>query len=186
MARTDTLEHSGRMLRLILPAVAVGAALFHLYAAGVSPFTALVQRPAHLAFMAVLGFMGVGIRAAKGRATNKALSVALAAAALFSCLYIITQHAALVRRSGSPTTLDLIGGVIAILVILELARRTTGWGLVAVCVLALAYASLGPYLPGFLAHRGYGLTRLVEHLYLSTEGIWGVPLGVSARPRPRR
>jgi TRAP transporter 4TM/12TM fusion protein len=69
---------------------------------------------------------------------------------------------------------------VAVLLVLELARRATGWGLVAVCVLALAYAMAGPHLPGFLAHRGYGPERLVEHLYLSTEGIWGVPLGVSA------
>jgi TRAP transporter 4TM/12TM fusion protein len=51
---------------------------------------------------------------------------------------------------------------------------------VVVCILALGYALAGPWLPGFLAHRGYGPERLVEHLYLSTEGIWGVPLGVSA------
>jgi TRAP transporter 4TM/12TM fusion protein len=51
---------------------------------------------------------------------------------------------------------------------------------VAVVVLALCYAVAGPYLPGFLAHRGYGFSRLIEHLYLSTEGVWGVPLGVSA------
>lgn len=180
MARTDMPEHSGRMLGIIVSTVAIAAALFHLFAAGVAPFTALVQRPAHLAFMAVLGFMGVGVRVVGRRGGQKALSVLLASAALFSFLYIITQHQALARRAGLPTTLDLVGGVIGILVVLELARRTTGWGLVAVCLLALAYASLGPYLPGVLAHRGYGPTRLVEHLYLSTEGIWGVPLGVSA------
>jgi len=67
-----------------------------------------------------------------------------------------------------------------VLVVLEFARRATGWGLVAVVLLALCYAVAGPYLPGFLAHRGYGFSRLIEHLYLSTEGIWGVPLGVSA------
>jgi TRAP transporter 4TM/12TM fusion protein len=70
--------------------------------------------------------------------------------------------------------------LLALLVVLELARKTTGWGLVVVALLALVYAVSGPYLPGFLAHRGYGFTRLMEHLYLSTEGIWGVPLGVSA------
>ena len=76
--------------------------------------------------------------------------------------------------------LDLIAGAMAIVIVLELARRTTGWGLVTIALLALAYAFLGPYLPGPLAHRGYGFSRLVQHLYLSTEGIWGVPLGVSA------
>ncbi len=66
------------------------------------------------------------------------------------------------------------------LAVLELARRAAGLGLVVVALLALAYALLGPYLPGLLAHRGYGPTRLIQHLYLSTEGVWGVPLGVSA------
>jgi TRAP transporter 4TM/12TM fusion protein len=85
-----------------------------------------------------------------------------------------------VRRTGSPTLLDLAGGLLTLVVVLELARRTTGWGLVVVVLLALIYAVAGPALPGILAHRGYGFTRLMEHLYLSTEGIWGVPLGVSA------
>jgi TRAP transporter 4TM/12TM fusion protein len=95
-------------------------------------------------------------------------------------LYLVSQHEALVRRSGNPTPIDLVGGLLALGVVLELARRTTGWGLVVVALMALVYAVTGPYLPGFLAHRGYGFTRLMEHLYLSTEGIWGVPLGVSA------
>ncbi len=85
------------------------------------------------------------------------------------CAYLVSQNQELVRRSGSPTTLDLVAGALAIVLVLELARRTTGWGLVAVCGLALAYGASGPYLPGFLAHRGYGATRIIEHLYLSTE-----------------
>jgi TRAP transporter 4TM/12TM fusion protein len=75
----------------------------------------------------------------------------------------------------------LIAGSITVLLVLELARRFTGWGLVTVAIFALAFAFSGPYLPGILAHRGYGVQRLVEHLYLSTEGIWGIPLGVSAQ-----
>ncbi len=191
------------MLRPVLLLVSLGAALFHLYAAGVSPFTALIQRPLHLALMAILGFLGVGVRGwrrggldggaegdgreAGSRDTPRAggrwhwlISALLIAATLFSALYLVAQHEALVRRAGSPTVLDLVGGILALLVVLELARRATGWGLVVVAALALGYAFSGPYLPGILAHRGYGFTRLMEHLYLSTEGIWGVPLGVSA------
>ncbi|HEX9886942.1 MAG TPA: TRAP transporter fused permease subunit [Longimicrobiales bacterium] len=172
--------------------ISASAALFHLWAAGFAPFTALVQRPVHLAFMAALGFLGVGVQTAHhargGVVESPGVAVrlrrgvdgALLAAALFTCVYIVTQHQELVRRAGSPTTLDLVAGVLAVVVVLELARRTTGWGLVTVAVLSLAYAFLGPWLPGFLAHRGYGFGRLAEHLYLSTEGIWGVPLGVSA------
>jgi TRAP transporter 4TM/12TM fusion protein len=174
--------------------VAALAALFHLYAAGISPFTALIQRPAHLAFMAVLGFLGLGIQ--RRQAADEAeesesedpapgsrpgvVGWALAGLALVSCLYLITQNQTLVERAGNPTALDLAFGTVAVVLTLELARRTTGWGLVAVALLAIAYAFSGPYLPGALAHRGYGVRRLVEHLYLSTEGLWGVPLGVSA------
>jgi TRAP transporter 4TM/12TM fusion protein len=173
-------------------ALSAAAALFHLYAAGVSPFTALVQRPVHLALMGALGFLGVGMRlrpsgdesdeapaAGKPPATGW-LDWTLAVLLVLVSLYLVGEHQELVTRSGSPTTLDLVAGGLAVLLVLELARRATGWGLVAVCLLALGYAFTGPYLPGFLAHRGYGPTRLIEHLYLSTEGIWGVPLGVSA------
>jgi len=182
-------------LRRFTMAVAVVAALFHLYAAGLSPFTALVQRPVHLALMAVLGFLGVGLVATSDDEDMDAeapvsdedrdggpgiLSWVLAALSVTVCLYLASQNQELVQRSGSPTALDLAFGAAAVLLVLELARRTTGWGLVAVCILALAYALAGPNLPGILAHRGYGAVRLIEHLYLSTEGIWGVPLGVSA------
>ena len=176
------------------------AALFHMYAAGFSPFTALIQRPVHLGLMATLGFLGVGVqrrRSAEGDDDGKGRSEAdgrgharerlsravgwgLAGLSVMVCAYLALENRELVARSGSPTSLDLIMGALAILLVIELARRATGWGLITVCMLALGYAFAGPYLPGFLAHRGYGATRLIEHLYLSTEGIWGIPLGVSA------
>jgi TRAP transporter 4TM/12TM fusion protein len=179
--------------RLIL-ATAAAAALFHLYAAGFSPFTALVQRPVHLALMAVLGFLGLGIRTLLIKDTEEPAPMTgswreragtwigwgFAFGAVVSAVYLAMNHEALVRRSASPTGLDLALGVFTIVMVLELTRRSTGWGLVCVALLALLYAVSGPYLPGILSHRGYGGTRLVEHLYLTTEGIWGIPLGVSA------
>jgi len=166
-------------------AVAAAAGAFHMFAAGVTPFTALVQRPVHLLFMAVLGFAGLGVRRSRSRdsgqtAAGRIVSGLWIAASVFTCLYLVSQNRALVARSGSPTTLDLIAGAVAILVVLELTRRSTGWGLVAVVGLALGYAFAGPNLPGILAHRGYSVRRVLEHVYLSTEGIWGIPLGVSA------
>jgi TRAP transporter 4TM/12TM fusion protein len=188
------------MRQRLIVAAAVTAALFHLYAAGVSPFTALIQRPVHLALMAILGFLGLGVRmagriqeageedpvssaAAKpglGRRLETWAGWILAVLAVVSAAYLGMNHEELVQRAASPTTLDLALGLATLVVVLELTRRSTGWGLVAVAGLALVYALSGPYLPGLLAHRGYGPTRLVEHLYLTTEGIWGVPLGVSA------
>lgn len=181
------------MRRILLILLAGGAALFHLYSAGVSPFTALIQRPVHLAFMVALGMLGVGARKPKSSGSEggteekrtgvwwgSALTWTLILAMALSAFYLVVQNEALVRRAGSPTLLDLTGGLVTLLVVLELARRTTGLGLVVVALMALVYAVAGPYLPGILAHRGYGFSRIMEHLYLSTEGIWGVPLGVSA------
>jgi len=159
---------------------AVLAAVFHMYAAGVSPFTALVQRPIHLALMASLAFLGFGGGATPKSRVGWAINSLLGSSLVASCLYLVSQNEALVARSGSPTSLDLLAGGVAIVVVLEMARRATGWGLVVVAVSALVYALVGPWLPGVLAHRGYNVGRLVEQLYLSTEGLWGVPLGVSA------
>jgi TRAP-type uncharacterized transport system fused permease subunit len=158
----------------LILALAAGAAGFHLWAAGVSPFTALVQRPIHLAFMAFLGFLGLGVQASRskeeavlaeadpgavrdapaGLAMGAVLAWVLAALSLLSFLYLAVENRELVLRSGTPTALDLTLGALAVVLVIELARRTTGWGLVVVSLLALAYAFLGPWLPGVLAHRG--------------------------------
>ncbi len=180
-----------RPLTGVIAALSAILTLYHLYAAGVSPFTALVHRPVHFGILAVLGLLGVGVRVRPQRdsaetKTRRRLTVhqlvsgILLTVAVFACGYLITQHEELVRRVGSASRWDILAGSAALVLVLELARRTVGFGLVTVALLALGYALAGPWLPGMLAHRGYGLVRIVEHLYLGTEGIWGVPLGVSA------
>jgi hypothetical protein len=97
--------------RALIYGVAVGAALFHLYAAGVSPFTALVQRPVHLALMSILGFVGIGVGTWRRRAAVEGrdgaavpprkvvkyvVTAVLVGAVLFSCGYLVFQHETLV------------------------------------------------------------------------------------------
>jgi len=184
-------REQGKTVAWLVAATSAVAAIFHMYAAGVSPFTALIQRPVHLGLMATLGFLGVGVqrrlradeeggRSETRERISTSLGWVLAGLSIVVCAYLAMEAEELVARSGTPTSLDLAMGAVCVLLTLELARRATGWGLVTVCFLALAYAYTGPYLPGFLAHRGYDTTRLIEQLYLSTEGIWGIPLGVSA------
>jgi TRAP transporter 4TM/12TM fusion protein len=173
------------VIRTLVVALSLAAAAFHLYAAGVAPFTALVQRPIHLLFMGTLAFLGVGVLRPEARSRlppwyRAGAATCFIAATVFACGYLALEHDALVRRVGAATPLDLAAGALAVVVVLELARRATGYGLVAVALLAILYAFTGPYLPGILAHRGYAPRRLIEHLYLSSEGIWGIPVGVSA------
>ncbi|WP_461534883.1 TRAP transporter permease [Spongorhabdus nitratireducens] len=81
---------------------------------------------------------------------------------------------------GFPQTMDYLMGGMAIMLVVEGARRTMGESLSIIGVLSLLYAMFGPELPGPLAHRGYDIIRLVEHLYLGTEGIYGIAIGVVA------
>ena len=160
--------------------IAALAALFHLYGAGFSPFTALVQRPVHLALMGTLAFLGIGVRVRPKSRLGWGINLAFAAVLAACALYLVSENEALVARSATPTAMDLAAGAVVVGAVLLLAKRATGWGLVVVATAALLYALAGPWLPGILAHRGYGPSRLIEQLFLSTEGIWGVPLGVSA------
>ncbi|MFN3824909.1 MAG: TRAP transporter permease [Pseudorhodobacter sp.] len=105
----------------------------------------------------------------------------LAIAAGASSLYLIVFFDSIfIRNVGFPQPLDYIMGLFAIIMVLEAARRTMGETLPVIGTLALLYAIFGPYLPGDLAHRGYNIIRLVNHLYLGTEGIYGIAIGVVA------
>ena len=105
----------------------------------------------------------------------------LAIAGCASSLYLIVFFDSIfIRNIGFPQPIDYIMGLLAIIMVLEAARRTMGETLPVIGAAALLYAILGPYLPGDLAHRGYNIIRLVEHLYLGTEGIYGIAIGVVA------
>jgi TRAP transporter 4TM/12TM fusion protein len=89
-----------------------------------------------------------------------------------------------VNRAATPMTIDMVLGAVAILAVLEATRRTTGWILPATALLFLAYASMGPILDrlglSVVAHRGYGPDRIIGTLYMTLEGLFGVPLDVAA------
>ena len=88
----------------------------------------------------------------------------------------------LVRRAARPETLDVLFGLAAIVLVLEATRRTTGWALPAICLAFLLYAFFGGLLPDWpqIAHKGYGVDRIVGQSYMGLEGIFGVPLDVAA------
>src|SRR5690606_29022155 len=93
--------------------------------------------------------------------------------------YIFVFQADLARRPGLPTPLDLGVAVVGMLLLLEAARRSLGLALPIVGILFLGYAFFGPYLPDLLAHRGASISRAASQYWLTTEGVFGVALGVS-------
>jgi TRAP-type uncharacterized transport system fused permease subunit len=100
-------------------------------------------------------------------------------------VYIFLEFNALVFRAGMPSEADLLVGALAFLLVLEGTRRSIGPPLAIIAFIVLINCHLGPYfldIPGlnFFAHRGYSVERIIEHMYLGTEGIFGIPLGVVA------
>jgi len=161
----------------ILTLIAVAMGLFQLYTALFGVFTAMWQRSIHLAF----GFLLVFITSASGRKNKTAAvwDVLLSLLGIMTTIYIISNFDDIITRFGSPSTADLVWGAMAILLVLEITRRVTGWVLPLIGLVFILYAYLGPYMPGVFRHRGYDLERIIHQLYLTTEGIYGIPLGVS-------
>jgi TRAP transporter 4TM/12TM fusion protein len=171
-------------LRKFIGAVAIFASLFHLYTARFGVFETMQLRSIHLALLLPLTFLlyPAGKTSPTNRAT--ALDILMALAAVITALYIgIWDYERIITRMiyvDPLTPWDWVFGVIIILLVLEATRRIIGVPMALVGVLSLVYAYLGPYLPSRIAHPGFPLTQVLEHLYLTSEGIFGIPLGASA------
>jgi TRAP transporter 4TM/12TM fusion protein len=158
--------------------VAVAMSLYHLYAAyGIVTTTTL--RYVHVGFVLFLGFL---LFPATKRLRNRFswLDLACALVGVATVTYAITGGDDFLDRSTAPNTLDLVMGVALIVLVLEAARRATGWIMPLVCVLFLAYAMLGANLPAPWTHRGYDVGRLVGTMYMTLEGIFGTAIDVSS------
>ncbi|WP_101297245.1 TRAP transporter permease [Halegenticoccus soli] len=181
----DAEDKPGRTLRgrtrLIALAVAVVAGAYHIYVAGFGSPGAFVNRPLHLAAIAVLALLYFPAREAD-RDRVPWYDWALIGIGVPSVLYLTyaVRYGGLAQRSGDPLAIDLVFGGIAILLVLEVTRRATGRALPIIGLAFLLYAYYGRLMPGPLIHRGYTIERIVAHTYLTTEGIFGIPLGVSA------
>jgi TRAP transporter 4TM/12TM fusion protein len=105
--------------------------------------------------------------------------LALAAAAV-SAYFLFFFDDVFIARVGSPIAQDYLMGVLAIIMVMEATRRAMGPMLPAIAMACLLYALLGRYMPGVLAHRGYTVVRVVNHIYVGTEGIYGIAVGVVA------
>jgi TRAP transporter 4TM/12TM fusion protein len=108
------------------------------------------------------------------------VDLALVVATVVSIGYWIVEHENIAYRAGAYTLLDFWMGIALMLISIEAARRVLGWGMAMCAVLPMAYALFGAYLPLVIGHRGFSLRRIVEFVYLSSDGIFGVMADVVA------
>lgn len=182
--RVQELEYGARefrgLLRYIAAGVAVAMSLYQFYTAGVRPFPASIQRSVHLTFVLGLCFLYFPMGRRSPRRSLPWYDAILALAAAGSAAYTFVFYEQLVKRVGSPNTLDLLFAGLAVMAVLEVARRVIGAPLPLISIAFILYAYFGPYMPDLLLHRGYGLRRILDQLYMTLEGIYGLPIGVSS------
>lgn len=161
--------------------IAIGASLYHLFYAYFHPFFALDHRAIHWGFMSSLIFLLYPLsRRISPKQRPSLIDVAFWVISAGICIWIFIYSHEIMNRAGKFLDVDVLMGSILILFVLEAARRSTGWPVPLVAIVFLLYSFLGPYLPEFLIHKGYSIKRVSTYLALSTDGVFGVPIGVSA------
>lgn len=178
--KESSFRKLGGIHHQLVAVVAICFSLFQLYTASFGLLPAQIQRSVHLLFVLFLAYLLYPIR--KGQKSTRIpwYDGLLALGAGLCAGYIAYNYTGLMDRAGAFTTLDIIVGTLGILAVLEACRRVVGLPILIIACSFIAYAFLGPYMPGFLNHRGYSFRRIVGHLYYTTEGILGLPLGVSS------
>ncbi|WP_119468188.1 TRAP transporter permease [Vibrio cholerae] len=136
-------------------------------------------RSIHLTFAVFLAFTAYPAMKGSPRDRIPLTDWLLALAGSFSAAYIYLFYAELAGRSGAPTQFDVIASVVGMVLLLEATRRALGPPLMMVAALFLLYTFAGPYMPDVIAHKGASLNKAMSHLWLTTEGVFGVALGVS-------
>jgi TRAP transporter 4TM/12TM fusion protein len=170
-------RHRGWLAGLV-GTVAVAMSIFHLYTA-----YAIVRpehlRATHLAFVLFLTFLVFPV---SGRFRHRVMwwDWLMAAAGVATTVYLIAGGDEFFDRSIVPNDWDIVFGVGLVLLILEAMRRTTGWILPFITTCFLLYALFGEYLPPPWKHQNYEIPRLVGHMYMTLEGIYGTAIAVSS------
>lgn len=176
---SNTMEYTGVMAKII-SAIAITFSVFQLYTASFGILDAQIQRGIHLGFGLCLSFLLYPTKKSWRRDKLHPLDGLLAILGAAAPAYIVIFYRELILRSMLPTTTDVIIGTLGILLVIEAVRRVVGIPMVCVVLVFITYAFAGPYMPGILAHRGLTLNQFVSHVYFTTEGIFGIPLGVSS------
>jgi len=172
----------------IVAIIAISWALYQLALPSVIVINSTTERAVHLAFAIVLLFLVTpclkrqvkhfGFLSVKDHIP--VIDYVFAVVGASTALYLALDYEGIAMRAGVPTARDLIFGVVLVVLLLEATRRIIGPALSVIAILFTCYAFLGPHMPDLLAFKGVSLTKYISNITLSTEGIYGIPLGVSS------
>jgi TRAP transporter 4TM/12TM fusion protein len=169
-----------------LAGVAVGWSLFQLWYASPLPFVFgfgvlndTEARAIHLGLALFLAYTAYPALRSSPRHRIPVLDWALAVAGAFAGAYLFLFYRELAARPGTPITLDLVTAAAGILLLLEATRRSLGLPMVIVALVFILYTFGGPFMPDVLQHKGSSVSKFLQHQWLTTEGVFGIALGVS-------
>jgi TRAP transporter 4TM/12TM fusion protein len=163
---------------------AIAASLYHLYVGFVGVQQPIHHRAIHLAFILFIAFLIQNTtkdpKVSKVRIISNYICSLLAVGVAVYVSLNIERITTRFPLADTFTNFDMVFGVALLLLVLEMTRRTIGWPLVLICLTLLLYAFLGPYIPGVMYHSGYSISRIVEYMFFTMEGIYGMPIAVAS------
>ncbi|MBW1788811.1 MAG: TRAP transporter permease [Deltaproteobacteria bacterium] len=167
----------------VVTVIGIALSLFQLYTAGVIAMTAMRHRSVFLTCILVMAFLTKPLyKGARKDRFNAAMCVdlLLSAAAVVVGAYVFFDLDGIFDRQGDWSAWDLRIGIALVMLVLEATRRVIGLNLMIIACLFLLFGYFGPWMPELFVHKGYSIERIATTLSLTTEGIFGLPLGVAA------
>ncbi|MGD9119582.1 MAG: TRAP transporter permease [Desulfobacterales bacterium] len=180
---TEPKTPTARIIAWSLTVIGVALSLFQLYTAGMVAMTAMRHRSVFLTCILAMTFLTKPLyRGARKDKLNAAMIVdlILIAMAVFIGLYIFIDLQGIFERQGDWSPWDFRVGVALVLLVLEATRRVIGLNLTVIAIMFLLFGYFGPWMPELIVHKGYSVERIATTLSLTTEGIFGLPLGVAS------
>jgi TRAP transporter 4TM/12TM fusion protein len=182
---------TGKNLGFLIAAILVSMSVYHFYASGFGLIRELVHRGIHLSFVLGLVFLLFGLRKSGNEVAPKAwyrfdgvplIDVVLAILAVAAAMYLpLLPPEALAQRVGNPSPSDIFMGSCLLILTLEATRRSIGPTLPIIGLLFIGFAYFGPWMPGALKHGGSSWLGIINHLYMTNQGIYGIAIGVMAK-----
>ncbi|WP_051321584.1 TRAP transporter permease [Chrysiogenes arsenatis] len=177
----NALRDPQNMLGKAIALAAVLISVFHIYSLVFYPIDPWVFRILHVMTLSTLGFLLFPGWSSACKQKPHVIDWLMVIASIVVGVYIIQDYQAMMFRMGvMPTTLDFYMCIVGTFLVLDMARRVSGWSLVILCLVFIGYSFLGPFLPGMLYHRGYSMERFFTYIY-SLDGVFSVPTDISSK-----